>query len=230
MNIKNNVFFVIIALVFAGGITAAYALGTVTFSGDVNIEDGALGIGISDTGNDDVIKFDDGSKTLKWDNADRRFEFNSKLFAKDGLYVGTGSTDTKNFGYNIFGIGVALPSQFAISNQDDVYVTGDLETGHNIFAGRDIFVGTDEGTDNDSIHFDGAGNDEEFFWNEAEDRFVLTDDFELQGNLVCTDCFDSEAIADGAIGVAEFADGAEALGRGWSSGDPLPGDAHLHEQ
>jgi hypothetical protein len=65
------------------GFGTASAIITITLAGDVNVE-GILGIGINDGTNDDTIKFDDGTKSLRWDNAQSAFVFND-----DRLYVGT---------------------------------------------------------------------------------------------------------------------------------------------
>jgi len=219
------------------GVGTASALVTITLAGDVNVE-GILGIGINDAGNNDVIQFDDGSKTLQWDEAESRIEFNDDVNVADVLHAGG---NTAPLGYHSFGSQPALPGQ-PISNENDLFVTADLASGLNIYAGDDLYVGTDDGNDDDTIffdlgttqflewnntansfvfsddlsigtddgtdfdriQFDGGGNIEMFVWNEPLDRFAVTDDFEIQGDLVCTGCVDETNIGSNAVGASEI--------------------------
>jgi len=89
---KTIIIGIMIAIV-ATGFATAYALTTVT--GDLNIENGELGIGINDAGNDDVIKFDDGSETISWEEANTLFRISERTLV-DGDFQANGAIFAQN--------------------------------------------------------------------------------------------------------------------------------------
>jgi len=152
--LTSTPFLVLFILLGAVGVGAASALVTITLAGDVAITDGGtLSIGTDDPNDDDIIKFDDGTKSLKWNNNLGEFEFNTELL-----------------------------------------VAG------NLFLIEDLSIGEGSGDDDDTIFFDEEADGKTLKWDNTDDRFEFSNDLEIQGDLICSDCVDSGDIADPILG------------------------------
>lgn len=141
--------------------------------------------------NNDFLFMDDGTKYLSWQNTEDTFLFNNDLSIFGVLQTGNSIT---NLGYNRLGGGTAAYSE--ITNASDLLVSDDLEVGDDMRVGGslragstlttygDLFVGTNDGTDSDYIYMDQAN--EAIWWNESDNRFQITDDLYLGGDLETT--------------------------------------------
>ena len=127
-------YLVLFILLGAVGVGTASALVTITLAGDVNVE-GILGIGINDAGNDDIIKFDDGTEKLTWDDAQTRFEFDDELAINGPIQ--TASTVLPPVSYNRIGTGTALDIA-RITDVEDLLVADDLEVDGDLLLPGNI--------------------------------------------------------------------------------------------
>jgi len=151
--------------------------------GDLSIEnpgnDARILLGINDPDNNDVILFDDGSKILMWDESESQFEFSDAIVTSGVIQAGNVGADVA---YNRLGSGTADSVFVTIGN--DLFVSGDIESGNNIVVGSDIFVGMGNETDNDLICMDGPICDEFIAWNTLDDRFEWSNDGKFTENVM----------------------------------------------
>jgi len=122
------------------GVGTASALITITLAGDVHITgdttiDGELSIGTDNQFDNDVIRFDGGSKTLTWDESFSQFMFSSPVNIQGPIHTNLDFPTT--FSYNIMGTGTSFHSLGGVS---DLLVVDDLEVGGKIFAGDNLIV------------------------------------------------------------------------------------------
>ena len=85
-NLTKTPYLVLFVLLGSVGVGTASALVTITMAGDVVI-DGTLSVGTNDPNNNDLILFDDGTKSLMWNNDLGEFEFNNELFVAGNLFL-----------------------------------------------------------------------------------------------------------------------------------------------
>jgi endosialidase-like protein len=114
-----------------------------TFTGTTLTIDAAstLRIGTNDGTNDDIIQFDAGGETLTWDEGETSFIFSDMLVATGPFHGGTGGSNLSAEAYNRFGTGGTPLVTGDITNENDAFVFGDLETGGLVYAGSAIVVG-----------------------------------------------------------------------------------------
>ncbi len=168
-------YLVLFIILITAGVGSASALITITLAGDVHITgdttiDGELSIGTDNPNDNDVIRFDDGSENLTWDESKSQFTFSESLNIDDGDF----STDTIFFGgvgeiiykrgIEIFTIskpvtiqgpihtgpqsstllynqmGIGI-SNFGMNSVNDLLVTDDLEVGGTVFVGDNLIGG-----------------------------------------------------------------------------------------
>ncbi len=123
---------------------------------------------------DDTIFFDFLlEEFLSWDNSQDRFEFSDKVAFDKAISTGSLSSTAEN--YNRFGNG---QSDHGMLGVFDAYVSDDLEVEDDFFV-EDIFVGSQRGDDDDVIWFDDSA--ESFFWEDAMNRFTLSNDLQVTG-------------------------------------------------
>lgn len=159
--------------------------GALTVTGSL-YADTDLRIGTNDSADNDFLFMDSGtSKYFSWQDAQDTFYANDDLAILGVLQAGN-SID--NPGYNRLGLGTATLAE--ITDYNDLLVTDSLEVGGkamvhgNLYTYGHIFVGTDSETDDDHIWLDGGS--ETFYWDDSEDRFRLSDDLWVQGNIEAT--------------------------------------------
>ena len=123
---------------------------------------------------DDTIFFDFLlEEFLSWDGSQERFEFSDKVAFDKAISTGSLSSTAEN--YNRFGTG---QSDHGMLGVFDAYVSDDLEVEDDFFV-EDIFVGSQRGDDDDVIWFDDSA--ESFFWEDAMNRFTLSNDLQVTG-------------------------------------------------
>ena len=129
-------------------------------------------------GNSALYFYEAGGSTgrsLLWDDAENRFEFNDSLMVSNNIVVGT----TSNVAYNLFGA-TASPDSTSISGDGDILAI-DLELDGGLFLSRTIYMEGDSTTPTDGdqiIYFANAGvrTGESFRWDDSADEFLFTDD------------------------------------------------------
>ena len=154
-------------------------------------------VGFDDSGDDDTIYFDGVSfhRRLTWDESESQFEFSDQLAVAGPIQAGNdgGSTD-----YNRFGSGTS--TYFMVGGDaNDVLVSDDLEVSGSLFAdgtanvggllyvsgelhGRSgLWVGINEFANDDHIYMDDGT--ESVKWDNAEDRFEMTNGLAVEGPL-----------------------------------------------
>lgn len=183
MNWTRTSYLFLVVILISVGITSAYAISItlaadpVFVKGDL-IVDGDLDLaGLSDT-DDDTIFFDgifEGTKTFQWDDSDARFEISDDL-ALAGT-IQTGNIFTAPVLYNRMGNAIAQATGGPITNTADLFVSGDLEVGGELYI-----LGPDS-TSSDLIFFD-QFEGPSFGWDETDDRFEFSDGVAINnGNL-----------------------------------------------
>ncbi len=179
----------------AGGTPSS---GAMSNSGDIYVEsdvevDGALyldgTIRMNDDGpdsNQQIYFYDDASPTnesLRWDDAVDRFELSNALATAGPLRVGNISGG--DVAYNNFGPPGSTPHSEQLDSVGDMYVADDLEVdGDPIFSGN-VFM-KHSGTDANQYlwFFDGGRTDDEWIsWDDASDRFEVSDSLHVFGDL-----------------------------------------------
>jgi len=194
-------YLVLFIVLLTVGVGTASALITITLAGDVIITgdtqvDGDVSIGTSDNLDDGFLFFDGGAESLKWEDFSDFFLLSDDLFVagntqSSGSASFSGNLQTggllqaSNIGpleaYNRIGTGTKLIGN--INNAEDLFVTNDLGTGLNIYAGNDVFVGTENGEDDDEIWFD-SNFDEVIMWDESLTRFRISDELKVDGPIL----------------------------------------------
>ena len=74
-----------------------------------------------------------GAESIQWDDAQDRFEVTDELAV--GGVIRTGSTGSSPVGYNVIGSGTATSTD--MTNILDLFVSGDLEVGDQLYMGGD---------------------------------------------------------------------------------------------
>ena len=164
-----------------------------TMTGDLTVGghiygNGDLYAGTNLTTDNDFLFMDDGSQYFSWLNTQDTFWTTNDL-ALNGV-LQTGGIQA-NPGYNRFGGGTAISANVTDSSDvlvsddldvlDDVHIGGALTVGSTLKSYGDLYVGTNNGNDNDFIFMDGVN--EALFWSESEDRFQFSDDLFVAGGL-----------------------------------------------
>ena len=207
MGLKNQLtktpYLVLFIVLLTVGVGTASAMITITLAGNVVITgdtqvDGDISIGTSDNLDDGFLFFDGGAESLKWEDFSDFFLLSDDLIIvgntmTNGFATISGNLQTggliqaSNLGpleaYNRIGTGTKLIGN--INNGEDLFVTNDLGTGLNIYAGNDIFVGTDNAGDDDEIWFD-SNFDEFLMWDESLTRFRISDELKVDGPIIAS--------------------------------------------
>lgn len=184
---------------------------------------GDLTVGAGSDADDDAVFFDDGtSQWLRWNETADRFELSAdlgifgsiatvqqNLEVEDSLVVGGdlavgGAVD----------LGGPVSAQGPVDVTEDLGVGGDAAVAGNATVagdlsaagdgnlGGDLAVGSALSTDTDTIYFD-DGASESLRWNDAEDRFELSDDLFLFSGLGLS----GQLLESPSAGVLTFAGG-----------------------
>jgi hypothetical protein len=179
MDWKNQLtrtpYLVLFIVLISIGVGTASALITITLSGDVHVTgdttlDGDLSIGTDEPNDDDTIKFDDGTKTLTWDDSMGQFVFSDSLniddgdFLRDNIFFGGVGAITYQRGVDRFEISKSVTiqgpihtgltgssleyntmgfpgsSQHGLDSEEDLMIVDDLEVGGAIFVGDNLTV------------------------------------------------------------------------------------------
>ncbi len=131
-------YLVMFVLLGAIGVTTAYGITTITLAGDVSITDGGtLSIGIDNAGDDDIIKFDDGSQEFFWDESQNRFQVGDALQIEGPFISSFG--DPANVGYSRIG---SSTSNHGLNGINDFLVTDMLEVNGKTFLDNDLTITT----------------------------------------------------------------------------------------
>ncbi len=179
MNLRKTPYLILFVVLMSMGIGTASALVTITLAGDVNIE-GVLGIGINDAGNNDVIKFDDGSETLQWDESKNRFSLSNELAIDGPIQVGAISATPVT--YHRFG--TTTESVHGLLGVTDVFIQDDLEVGDTALIDGWLYVGTDTDSDTDVICMDDSSCSESLKWNTNLGRFEFSERLLVSANVL----------------------------------------------
>ena len=155
------------------GVGTASALITITLAGDVHVLgemkiDETLLMGTDNPNDDDGIRFDDGSEVLFWDESETQFEFTDAIVTSGVIQAGNAGVDVN---YNRIGLGT---SDIFGANNQDLLVSGDLEINDILYADGDIYVGTNDATD-DTICMDDNLCSAKLLWDESETQFEFSD-------------------------------------------------------
>jgi hypothetical protein len=148
----------------------------------------------SESGSDnDMIFMDDGAEFLEWDNTEARFELTDDLVVEGVLSAGVTSRSLAPVAYNQF-TNAAMPTPISgeMNSSGDLYVQWDLEVGDDAYLnkvhvksgmgiGDDLSVGDASASDNDTLYFD--QKNEEIVWDNAQDRFEVSNDLAVGGKL-----------------------------------------------
>ncbi len=133
-------------------------------------------------GNNAIYFYEAGAtgRSLLWDNAENRFEFNDSLMISGNIVVGT----TPNVAYNLFGVS-STPDSGYISGDDDI-LAGYLELDGYLMLSRVLFMEGDSTTPTDgdqTIYFaDGGSRTGEYFrWDDSADEFLFSNDVATNG-------------------------------------------------
>jgi len=153
--------------------------GPLTVNGDL-YANASISVGTDNGTDNDAIYFDGETlQHLMWDNSRDKFLISNDLSLQGTLQAGTNSLDTPTT-YNRFGVGTASHT-VQVTNPSDLLVSEDLEVNGRVYADDNLWVGTDDTTDNDFIYFD-AGY-ESIQWNNQTADFRLSDDLQVDGDL-----------------------------------------------
>jgi len=129
---------------------------------------GDLNLAVPFGNDDDRILFDDENRILMWDDSDTQFDFNSAIVTNTVIQAGNAGPDVA---YSRIGFGTADSGK--VSTSADFFVSGNIETDDELYADGNIFVGTDNGADDDFIFFDDGS--EFLLWDESATQFRFTD-------------------------------------------------------
>jgi hypothetical protein len=136
-------------------------------------------------GDQRIYFFNNGSATgesILWDDSEDRFEFTDAVAMSGPLAVGTitfGGTDA----YSRFGTGT--PISAGMNNNGDVLVTDDIECLSSIIVSGNILMHANAPEGDSVIYFreDNSDLGESFRWDDSADRFSLSDDLYVDGNI-----------------------------------------------
>ncbi len=173
-NLTKTPYLVLFILLISIGVGTASAAITITLAGNVHVLgemkiDETLLMGTDNPNDDDGIRFDDGSEVLFWDESETQFEFTDALVTSGVIQAGNAGADVA---YNRIGTGTANSGD--VFESSDLLVSGSMETNSAFYADGDIYLGTDNSIDDDTIFFD-VSVDEFLKWDDSETQFEFSD-------------------------------------------------------
>ena len=145
-------------------------------NGDMLVR-GDLRVGTNDPNNDDFIFFDDGTETLMWQNTNSQFELSDGLLANGDLIT---TTDVEGETF-VIGPSNSGDNDFIFFDFISEHLVWD-DIGNRFEFSNDLGIGTDLGTDDDSLYFD-SGTDESLTWKNNDNRFELSNDLFVDGDV-----------------------------------------------
>lgn len=172
--------------------------GDMSADGDIYVEsdvevDGALYLSgtlrMKDQGPDadqSVYFYDDGvaaNESLRWSDSADRFEFSNALATAGPLRIG--NINGGEVAYNHFGAAGTSADAEQITGIGDVYIADDLEVDQDVLLSGNLFM-KHSGTDSNQYlwFFDGGRVDDEWIsWDDASDRFEVSDSLHVFGDL-----------------------------------------------
>ena len=136
---------------------------------------GDLRVGTIDAEDNDKIFFDDGTETLMWQNTNSQFELSDGLLANGDL-ITTTDVEAETF---VLGPSNSGDNDFIFFDFISEHLVWD-DIGNRFEFSNDLGIGTDLGTDDDSLYFD-SGTDESLTWKNNDNRFELSNDLFVDG-------------------------------------------------
>lgn len=119
---------------------------------------------------------------IRWDDSEDRFSISDMLNVTGPLQVGAASaSSTEAFSR----IGSATSGTGAMNGSGDLLVSDDLEVATTLLVGTDIRIRPGQPEGDGIIYFRDDSNDlnESFSWDDSADRFSVSDDLYVDGNL-----------------------------------------------
>ncbi len=138
---------------------------------------GDLRVGTANAEDNDKIFFDDGTETLMWQNTNSQFELSDGLLVNGDLIT---TTDVEGETF-LVGPSNSGDNDFIFFDFISEHLVWD-DAGNRFEFSNDLGIGTDLGTDDDSLYFD-SGTNESLTWKNNDNRFELSDDLFVDGDV-----------------------------------------------